>query len=154
MHNWLNLAAKILQKNESRVYFYLLKNESRVYFFLSKNESVARYNGIPPWCIPTLVFMKPVDGFSSFLDILLFMHRSNCAKKAVLYYFFVRFSVYASMRVFIKRVDELCSLSEKFLLIHHTVWRYVAASTSLLGVALVNNELMHTLINLELRNRR
>ena len=41
--------------------------------------------------IPTLVFMKPVDGFSSFLNIFLFVHHSNCAKRAVLVLFFCAF---------------------------------------------------------------
>ena len=50
-------------------------------------------------CIPTLVFMKPVDGFSSFFDIFLLVHPSNCAKKAVLVLFFVRFSVCFNARV-------------------------------------------------------
>ena len=75
------------------------------------------YQSVHPMCILTFVFMKPTDGFSSFLDIFLLIHRSNYAKGC--FVLFLCFSVYASMRVFIKRADGLCSLSDKFLLIHH-----------------------------------
>ena len=35
-------------------------------------------------CIPTIVFMKPADGFRSFLDIFLLIQRSNCMQGPVL----------------------------------------------------------------------
>jgi len=41
------------------------------------------YWWVHPMCIPTLISMKPADGFRSFLDIFLFIHSSNSMQNPV-----------------------------------------------------------------------
>ena len=54
------------------------------------------YKRVHATCIPTLVFMKLLDGFDSFLDILLLTHCSNCTQKAPFrpISYFVHFSLF------------------------------------------------------------
>ena len=121
--------------------------------------------------MPILVVTKPADGYRSFLGIFLFIHPSNCMQSAVslqalfCYDIFPVYQVRSRTKVgvrwtvifkgimhlnfyprlFIKRVDRLCSPSGKFLLIHHTSYLQALRlcggtsqlRSSLLGVALV-----------------